>query len=361
VKDCEGNYIMVNKRYQQIFGFREELMQGRTDFDFFPPEIAKQFRENDLQVVRTGEPLETEEVAPHSDGLHTYITVKFPIRKLDGSIQAIASIATDITPRKRVESELHEAKERLARANEDLEIRVQERTASLQEAIAQMEEFSYSVSHDLRAPVRAMKGYAQAALEDYGERLDDRGRDYLERVVRGSSRMERLIHDVLTYSRLARSEMRLQLVSLQGLLPEIIQQYPAMQPPNAIIIIRAPLHPMLAHEPSLTQAISNLLSNGIKFVAPGTLPQLQVWTEEAGPGKIRLWIEDNGIGIKPEYQHRLFGMFERVHQNNNYDGTGIGLAIVRKAVEKMGGNVGVDSDGLTGSSFWIELPAADSQ
>ncbi|MDB6110047.1 MAG: putative histidine kinase, classic, partial [Pedosphaera sp.] len=283
-----------------------------------------------------------------------------PVMGANGHNIGASKTARDITERKRTELELRQAKEELAHANASLEKRVQERTASLKEAVNQMEEFSYSVSHDLRSPVRAMKGYAQAVIEDYGDRLDGQGRDYLNRVVLGSSRMERLIHDVLTYSRLARSEIQLQPVLLQKLLQDIIQQYPEMQPPRAEITIREPLHIVLAHEPSLTQAISNLLANGIKFVGFGITPKLQVRTE-ARNGKIRLWIEDNGIGIKPEHQHRLFGMFERVHPGKNYEGTGIGLAIVRKAAEKMGGQVGVESDGITGSSFWIELPAADHQ
>jgi signal transduction histidine kinase len=220
-----------------------------------------------------------------------------------------------------------------------------------------MEEFSYSVSHDLRAPVRVMKGYAEALIEDYAGCLDDKGRDYLERIVRGSSRMDRLIHDVLTYSRVSRCEISLQPVSLQKLVPEIIQNYPEMQKPNAEVNIKEPLRAVLGHEPSLAQAISNLLSNGVKFVARGTAPRVQVWTELRN-GNVRLWIDDNGIGIKSEYQRRLFGMFERVHQDKSYDGTGIGLAIVRKALERMGGTAGVKSDGITGSSFWIELPAA---
>jgi signal transduction histidine kinase len=111
----------------------------------------------------------------------------------------------------------------------------------------------------------------------------------------------------------------------------------------------------LAHESSLTQAVSNLLSNAKKFVAPGTVPKIEIWTER-NDGKVRLWIRDNGIGIKPQFHSRLFGMFERVNQNDRYEGTGIGLALVRKAVEKMGGTTGLQSDGINGSSFWIELP-----
>jgi signal transduction histidine kinase len=247
----------------------------------------------------------------------------------------------------------------LTELNRSLEQRVQERTASLQQMVNQMEEFSYSVSHDLRSPVRAMHGYAQAALEDYGERLDNRGRDYLERIIRGSSRMQRLIHDVLTYSRLARSEIEIRSVSLSKLLPEVIQQYAELQPPRAEVIIRDPLLAVMGHEPSLTQAISNLLSNAVKFVSLGTTPRVVVRTEPRAD-KVRVWIEDNGIGIKPEHQSRLFGMFERVHQDKRYEGTGIGLAIVRKALEKMGGRIGLESDGLTGSSFWFELPHGEN-
>jgi signal transduction histidine kinase len=124
------------------------------------------------------------------------------------------------------------------------------------------------------------------------------------------------------------------------------------------MLVKGRLLPVMAHESSLTQAISNLLSNAKKFVAPGTIPKVEIWTERRDQ-QIRLWIKDNGIGINPKFQSRLFGMFERLNQDDHYEGTGIGLAIVRKAIEKMGGTVGVESDGIHGSSFWIELPAAD--
>src|SRR5262249_55699042 len=139
---------------------------------------------------------------------------------------------------------------------QQLEQRVAERTASLTEAIAQMEEFSYSVSHDLRAPVRAMQGYARAALEDYGHLLDDRGHEYLNRIMRSSARMDRLVRDILTYSRLVRADIVLQSVCLDTLVNDIISNYPEMQPPRAQIHIQGTLHTVLAHEPSLTQAIS---------------------------------------------------------------------------------------------------------
>ena len=255
----------------------------------------------------------------------------------------------EIAERKRTEDALQKAKG-------ELEERVAERTASLTQAIAQMEEFSYSVSHDLRAPVRAMQGYAQALLEDYGNVLDDMAREYLNHIVRSGSRMDRLVRDILTYSRIARVEFQLHPVELDILIRDIISHYPEMQPPHANITLQPGLGRVIAHEPALTQAISNLLSNAVKFVGPGVKPLVHVYSERRD-GWLRLWVQDNGIGIKPEHQRRLFGLFQRIHPDDRYEGTGIGLAIVRKSVERMGGTVGMESNGA-GSRFWLELPAA---
>jgi PAS domain S-box-containing protein len=348
-----GEGTWYNRRWYDYTGTTFEQMMGRGWETVQHPDHSQRVAAKLKATLERGE--EWEDTFPlrrHDGEYRWFLSRAVPIRDETGNIRCWFGTNTDIT-------ELREAREELSKSHDTLEQRVKERTASLEQAIAQMEEFSYSVSHDLRGPVRAMAGYAQAVIEDYGERLDSRGRDYLDRIVRGSARMQRLIHDVLTYSRLARCDIQLQAVSLQRLLPDIIQQYPEMQPPHAEIIIREPLQAVMAHEPSLTQAISNLLSNGVKFVALGTGPKLQVWTE-ARQDKVRLWVEDNGIGIKPEHQRRLFGMFERVHAEKTYDGTGIGLAIVRKAIERMGGAVGLESDGITGSSFWIELPGTQT-
>jgi PAS domain S-box-containing protein len=242
-------------------------------------------------------------------------------------------------------------------AEEKLEALVAERTASLRAAIAQMEEFSYSVSHDLRSPLRAMQGYAHALVEDYGDKLDATAREYLDRIERGGTRMDRLIQDLLTYSRLTRREVEIRPVSLQKLTEDLIAQYVEMQAPFATVEIKSPLLPVMGHEPSLSQVLTNLLSNAVKFTKEGQKPDVQVWTERVG-NVVRLSIQDNGIGIKPEHHHRLFGMFERIHPEDRFEGTGIGLAIVRKAVDRMNGRVGVESDGENGSRFWVELPAA---
>lgn len=238
-----------------------------------------------------------------------------------------------------------------------LEALVEERTASLRQAIAQMEEFSYSVSHDLRSPLRAMSAYADALVQDHGGRLDAAGRDMLLRIVRNGERMDRLIRDLLTYSQLSQREIKLAPVSLGKLVRDVVQQYAELQPQRATIEVHGDLPDVIGHEPSLGQAVSNLLTNAVKFVPAGTRPHVTIRAESHGPSA-RVWFEDNGIGINPQYQARLFALFERLPTEQKYEGTGIGLAIVRKALSRMNGRVGVESGGPPGSRFWFELPLA---
>ena len=242
------------------------------------------------------------------------------------------------------------------RAAEALEALVAQRTASLQEAIEQMEEFSYTVSHDLRSPLRGIISYAQAITEDHGAKLEPPVRDYTDRMLKCARRMDALVRDTLAYSRVARRELALAPVSLDQIVRDTLATLEG-QVARSAITTAGPLGDAVAHELSLSQAISNLLHNAVKFVCPGVTPSVTVRSVRTGD-RIRLLVEDNGIGVPPDRQARLFRIFERVHPDSNYEGTGIGLAIVRKAIERMGGTVGVISDGESGSTFWIELPAA---
>jgi signal transduction histidine kinase len=201
-----------------------------------------------------------------------------------------------------------------------------------------------------------MQGYATAIVEDFGKDLNGQCLEYLRRIIHGSERMDKLIRDVLAYSHLASTDLDLRPISPDKLIRESVQRYSEMQTPQARIHIDEALLPMLANETAFSQAVTNILDNAVKFVPPDTIPEIRIWSEHRG-NHVRLWFKDNGIGINPAYQSRLFGMFERANQDKRYEGTGIGLAITRKAVEKMGGRVGVESDGAHGSSFWIELQA----
>jgi signal transduction histidine kinase len=253
------------------------------------------------------------------------------------------------------EAALRDAEAKLQRYSEELESKVAERTASLRQAINQMEEFSYTVSHDLRAPLRSIKGYAEVLLKDYSHRVKGEGARYLERIIENGQRMEQLVNDVLTFSRMANAKVKLGPQEINRLIETVIREYPTLQPAVATIDVER-IPPVVGHESLCMQIFSNLLSNAVKFVHPGRRPEVRVSSETRG-GVVRIYVDDNGIGISPEFHERIFGMFERLDPENRYGGTGIGLAIVRRAAEKMNGRVGVQSDGRNGSRFWVELPA----
>ena len=222
-----------------------------------------------------------------------------------------------------------------------------------QRAVAQLEEFSYSVSHDLRAPLRAITGYTEIFKRDFGGNLPPEAHTYLDKIMRSTARMERLVNDVLTISRLGRTEIRLHPIRLRQSIEDVIEQHASMQEPAATITIDTS-HEVIGDDASLGQVVFNLLANAVKFVAPGKKPEVTV-RSELRDRKVRIWFEDNGIGIKPEHRSKLFGMFQRLTNDPRYEGTGIGLAIVRKAVERMGGTVGLEPGEKGGSRFWVEL------
>jgi len=236
-----------------------------------------------------------------------------------------------------------------------LEEQVRHRTAELEERNEELEGFGYSISHDLRAPLRAMQGFSQALLEDSSDRLDDMGKEYAERIVAGAQRMDQLIQDLLAYSRVSRAELRLVPVPLDAIAQSVVGELEAsLRARHAVIRVEDPLPVVLGHPATLSQVLTNLLGNALKFVPADRTPELRVRAEN-DDGRIRVWVEDNGMGIAPEHQERIFRVFERLHSGDDYPGTGIGLAIVRKAVERMGGTVGVDSTLGQGSRFWVEL------
>ena len=307
-----------------------------------------------------------------------------PLGKLSDGRSLVISTAIDVTARKQAEAEIR-------MLNATLERRVELRTNQLQAANEELEAFAYTVAHDLRAPLRGMQGLAEALLEDYRDLLDELGQEYAQQIVNSGQQLEELIQDLLAYSRLSRTDLSLQVLDLESAVAEAIAMVQAdAKSRQAQIRVQSPLPAVIAHRVTLVQVIANLLTNAIKFVE-GAPPQVQIWAEEielpqegetdsetageletATVGQwehsqlliascllpvriIRLWVEDNGIGIAPEHQKRIFRVFERLHGIESYPGTGIGLAIVKKGVDRMGGQVGVESQLGQGSRFWIQL------
>ena len=240
-----------------------------------------------------------------------------------------------------------------SRQAEQLEV-IQKLNYELKNANSELEAFSYTVSHDLRAPLRSISGFVNVLMEDYAPRLDETGRSHLAALDRAAKRMDALTRDLLAYGRVARESVTLEPVALEPLLEAVVSLNGAGKTYPASILIEPGLGQIMGHRFLLEQCLSNLISNATKFVAPGVTPRVHIRTEPRGR-QVRLWIEDNGIGIDPTYHRKIFNMFERVGDLHRYEGTGIGLAIVHRAVQRMGGACGVESIRGEGSRFWLDL------
>ncbi len=265
-----------------------------------------------------------------------------------GPSPRLLGIVMDITQRKHAEDSL-------AQQNERLERTVLERTARLQETIGELEAFSYSIAHDMRAPLRSLQSFSDILLEEHSANLNEEAQGFLGRIARSAGRMDKLIQDVLSYSRVVQGDSPLESVHVDQLLRGILDTYPMFAPDKVDIVVTAPLPPVLGNEAMLMQIFSNLMGNAVKFVAAGAKPHIHIWAETHGR-EVRLFVQDQGIGIAPDQHERIFGIFQQA--NTGFEGTGIGLAIVKKAVQRMGGKVGVRSAPGAGTTFWVDLPQA---
>jgi len=344
IVNSEQRYLFANRTYAEILGIATENIVGlRVEdvlsdvYDQIKPRLEQAF-----QGRRVTYELQLPQHRTTRD--ERFYEVVYEPRLENPHDPYVVVVIIDITERKRMQVTL----ERL----------VEERTARLRETIGELELFSYSMAHDMRAPLRAMQGFSEILDAEYGTTIGE-GRDYLRRIASSARRLDLLIQDVLSYSKLVRDELTLAPTDPEKLLAEILESYPNLQAGDAEIQIESPLPLLLANRAALTQVLSNLLGNAVKFVPPGVRPRVRVRAGRAEKGFARLWIEDNGIGIPAEAQDSIFMMFQRLNAPGDYEGTGIGLTIVRKAVEKMGGRVGVESEPGKGSRFWIELKTAE--
>lgn len=314
-----------------------------------------------------------------ADGMQIWVLLSTTLNQINGET-VIDGLIEDITARKQVEAQLRQLtltlEERVKERTQELEAANRELTAlNRQLALANqdLEEFACSVSHDFRAPLRAIQGFSEILLERQTELSNPNYQIYLQRIFENARQLDRLTQELLTYCQLSRIDMPLQPINLSLLMAQILARQEAeLQQQKAIVQVEEPLAEVIGNRIILEQVLINLLTNAIKFVAPGVQPQVRVWVEERKSEEacltqtnspphsdwIRLWVQDNGIGIADSDLERIFSVFERLHGSEVYPGTGIGLAIVRKGVERMGGRVGVESQLGRGSRFWIELPKA---
>ncbi|HXJ61530.1 MAG TPA: PAS domain S-box protein [Verrucomicrobiae bacterium] len=378
-KDLNGIIVSWNRGAERLFGYTVQEAVGQHISLVIPPERLGE-EPGIIEHIRHGELVEHyETVRRHKDGslLDISLTVS-PLRNEKGEVVGASKIARDITERKRAERMVREAQAQLLRHAANLEKTVLERTADLRASNEQLEAFVYSIAHDLRGPLRSMEGFSAMLLEEAGAALGEQGRNYANRINRSAQFMDQLLTDLLAFSQLNQQRIALAPADLsravQGALSLLENE---IHEKRAQVDGSGPWPSVLAHPPTLGQVLYNLLSNALKFVAPGVQPVVRLRAEvcaatnpppslrkERGPSDpdcsedwVRIWVEDNGIGIAPEHQEQIFRLFTRL-EGEKYSGTGIGLAIVQKGTERMNGRVGVQSRPGQGSRFWIELKKA---
>jgi signal transduction histidine kinase len=302
-----------------------------------------------LQAVSDSAELQAELGA--SDEAGRFYVVKLVRVKVNGH-DAIDGIVEDATSLRRAGAEIH-------RLNAELEQRIIERTRQLQEANEALETFGFSVSHDLREPLRTIQGYAAALRQDLSARDFSNFEQYVDRINAIARRIDLMVSDLLEFARLSRDEISIDSLALRDVVHDAqaaLQSEPAYQAADIQVDVPEDLR-VRAHRAVLVQALGNLLGNAVKFVRPDTHAAVQIVARARGRA-VRIEVQDNGIGMADEARQRVFNVFERLHGEEEYPGTGIGLAIVKKGVERMQGTVGVESAAGIGSNFWIELPSA---
>jgi PAS domain S-box-containing protein len=339
----DRRYVFANRPHADILGLSSPALAGQHVQEALGP-LYEQIKPN-LDRAFFGERVTFELHIPRHpiDGTERFCEIVYEPRTENSDEPYVVVVMTDITERKV--------------AQQNLEHLVAERTAELRETNEHLEAFVYSIAHDLRAPLRAMQGYSQILMDNAHEHLPPQDKTFLERINRSAELMDKMVLDLLAFGRTASTEITFGPVDLQWVWRAAVEQTSGeIERSDAILEIATPLCVVRAHEPTLTQVIANLLSNAVKFVEPGTRPHIKFGCEDK-ESIVRIWLQDNGVGIDPEYHERIFRVFERLH-GATFAGTGIGLAIVRKGVERMNGQIGIESTPGKGTCFWIELPKA---
>ena len=346
--DTSGHITSWNVGAERIKGYSAEEVAGKHFSMFYTEEDRRSGLPNHvLQAAAEHGHFQAEGWRVRKDGKRFWASIVVTaLRDEEGVLYGFSKVTRDMSDRKALLEELK-------RHADELEIRVQER----EQSNAELEAFAYSVSHDLRAPLRAIVGFAEALQEDCAKDLDHQGREYLEEIIKAAARMNTLVQDLLEYGRISRVNLQLAPVNLKDAIGNAMRQL-GNDFSGSIDVQVSPDLWVLAHEQALAQVTFNLLSNAVKFHKKGESPEVHL-SAAAHNGSVRLSVIDKGIGIAPQHRERIWQVFERLHDRETYPGTGIGLAIVKRAIGRMGGKCGVESEVGKGSTFWIELPQAD--
>jgi PAS domain S-box-containing protein len=348
IRDLNGRIIFWNTGSEQLYGWTKEEALEKTTHSLLKTEFPRPLEEIKARLLARGH-WEGELVHTRRDGARIIVASNWVLHRDElGNPKAILEVNNDITERRRAEEEVR-------RLNAELEQRVAERTAQLQAANKELEAFSYSVSHDLRAPLRHINGFSQALLEDYADKLDEEGKGYLREVREASQEMAQLIDDVLQLARVTRSEMRREAVDLSRLAHEVIADLRKREPRREVSVNIQEGLSTHGDKRLLKIVLDNLLGNAWKFTSKREAAEISFGQEEGG-GESFYYVRDNGAGFEMAYADKLFGAFRRLHTADEFEGTGIGLATVLRVVNRHGGRVWAEGKIGEGAAFYFTLP-----
>ncbi len=338
VKDADRlAFTRFNRAGEQLLGVPREDLIGKNDFDFFPAAEAEFFQAKDRETLNNKQLVEiAEEPIMTANGQRWLHTKKVPILDENGTPVYLLGISRDITDRKRADTELRRAKDQAERASKELE------------------SFSYSVAHDLRAPLRGIDGFSQALIEDYADKLDAEGRRYLDRVRESAQRMALLIDDLLNLSKVTRSELNLRTVDLSALAATSVASLQRVEPIRNVTVEIEPNLSVEADPRMLAIALDNLFGNAWKFTSKTEGARIALSAVERN-GHRAFAIRDNGAGFDMQYANKLFGVFQRLHSESEFPGTGIGLATVARIIHRHRGQVTAEGTPGQGATFYFTL------
>jgi PAS domain S-box-containing protein len=344
ILDHRGFIDQVNPAACELLGYDEKELLGRDPFTLIDLSDHAQI-EVDKIPLRAGETLRMERLLIRKDG--SLLPVMGSTRQMpDGRYQYIFQ---DISERK-------QAEENVRALNEQLDKRVRERTAELEAANRELESFSYSVSHDLRAPLRAINGFSNLLISDYADKLSGEALMYLDKVKENANKMALLIDDLLTFSRLSRNPLKKRRVDLRGLVVQVIEELHTEAGSREIKWQIGELPPCQADPSLLKQVYANLIGNALKYTRPRPAPVIEIGSRKLR-GQTVYHVRDNGVGFDMKYAGNLFGVFQRLHSEAEFEGTGIGLAIVQRIVNRHGGKIWAESEVDQGATFFFTLAA----
>ncbi len=366
LKDRHLRWRLANRALLDTRCLKKTAWLGATSEELaaYLPSLTEVLRRHHAiaeEVARTRRPYEGEEVLDLAgNDPRTYEVSVIPLSDDDGEFTGLVSVRRDVTAQRAAIRLQAEKVDNVRLQNDELERRVGERTVALESAIKELEAFSYSVSHDLRAPLRALDGFSRLLVEDYGDLLDEQGREYLSRIRRNSQRMGELIDDLLELSRVSRAEVRRTLINLSDFARDIARELDAEAPERRVQWV-IPEGLWVDADPGLARVVlENLLRNAWKFTRLQPQPRIELGQAPVG-GQAGYCVRDNGAGFDMTYVGRLFAPFQRLHNNREFDGGGIGLAIVQRAIRLHGGQVSAEGVPGQGATFSFSFGPSGSE